>query len=225
MDAPLSLKPVSGVHAVVLAAGAASRFGGGKLLAQLDGKPLIEHTLGALEASPVDGTVVVIGEEEEVMRGVCEPYGVHVVHNPDRGQGQSTSVRAGLGALRADASGMEESGTEARAAIVLLGDQPLVGASVVGRLVAAFEGGAKVAVATYGGEMRNPVLFSRDVWELLKEELEGDVGARPFLWRHPELVVRVPCEAVGDPADVDTREELRLLEEKMRGGRHTYKIG
>ena len=205
----------SGVHAVVLAAGAASRFGGGKLLAPLDGKPLIEHTLGALEASPVDGTVVVLGEDEGELREVCEPYGVRVVENPDRGQGQSTSVRAGLESL----------GAEARAAVVLLGDQPLVGAPVVGRLVAAFEGGAKVAVATYGGEMRNPVLFSREVWELLEEELDGDVGARPFLWRHPELVVGVPCEAVGDPADVDTIEELHLLEEKMRGARHTYKIG
>ena len=215
-----SLKPASGVHAVVLAAGAASRFGGGKLLAPLDGKPLIEHTLDALEASPVEGTVVVVGGEEEALHQLCEPYSVHVVENPDREQGQSTSVRAGLAELKA---GTNE--PEARAAVVLLGDQPLVGASVVGRLVAAFEGGAKVAVATYGGEMRNPVLFSREVWELLEEELEGDVGARPFLWRHPELVVGVPCEAVGDPVDVDTVEELHLLEERVRGARRPYKIG
>ena len=209
----------SGVRAVVLAAGAASRFGGGKLLAHFGGMPLIEHTLGALEASPVDGVVVVVGEGEEELREVCEPYGVRIVENPDRAQGQSTSVRSGLGALK-----LESSGPETRAALMLLGDQPLVGPLVVRRLVAAFEGGAKVAVATYSGEMRNPVLFSREVWELLEEELEGDVGARPFLWRHPELVTAVPCEDVGDPADVDTKEDLNLLEEKVRETRGAYKI-
>ena len=217
---PISSRPVSGVHAVVLAAGAASRFGGGKLLAPLDGKPLIEHTLGALGASPVDGTVVVVGEDVARLRAVCEPYDVRIVENSDHGSGQSTSVRAGLTAL-----GEETNGSRARAAVVLLGDQPLVGASVVGRLVAAFEGGAKVAVATYGGEMRNPVLFSREVWELLEEELKGDIGARPFLWRHPELVVGVPCEEVGDPADVDTAEDLTVVEEKLRGPRRAYKMG
>lgn len=209
----------SGLRAVVLAAGAASRFGGGKLLAHFGDMPLIEHTLSALEASPVDGAVVVVGEGEEELREVCEPYGVRIVENPDREQGQSTSVRAGLGAL-----GAESSGPETRAAIVLLGDQPLVGSLVIRRLVAAFEGGAKVAVATYGGEMRNPVLFSREVWDLLEEELEGDVGARPFLWRHPELVTAVPCEDVGNPVDVDTKEDLHLLEEKMREARDAYKI-
>jgi nicotine blue oxidoreductase len=83
----------------------------------------------------------------------------------------------------------------------------------VKRLVEAFEGGAKVAVAAYGGEPRNPVLFSREVWPLLEAELSGDEGARPFLRRHQDLVTRVPCDEVGDPVDVDTAEDLRRLGE------------
>jgi CTP:molybdopterin cytidylyltransferase MocA len=94
----------------------------------------------------------------------------------------------------------------------------------VGRLVEAFERRAKVAVATYGGKMRNPVLFSREVWPLLEAELSGDEGARPFLRRHPELVTRVPCDGVGDPADVDTTEDLRHLEE-MRAQARLHKVG
>jgi CTP:molybdopterin cytidylyltransferase MocA len=192
-----------GVSAILLAAGAGSRFGGGKLLAKLNDMPLVEHVLVALEASPVDKTVVVVGADAKRLREVCEPYGFRIVENPEWTRGQSTSVRAGLRAL----------GPEARAAVVLLADQPLVGADAVKRLVEAFEGGAKVAVAAYGGEPRNPVLFSREVWPLLEAELSGDEGARPFLRRHQDLVTRVPCDEVGDPVDVDTAEDLRRLGE------------
>jgi CTP:molybdopterin cytidylyltransferase MocA len=194
-------KPPSGVWAIVLAAGAGSRFGGGKLLAKLNDTPLVEHVLVALEASPVDKTVVVVGADAGRLRAVCEPYGVRVVENQEWARGQSTSVRVGLRAL----------GSEAQAAVVLLADQPFA-AGAAGQLVKAFERGAKVAVATYGGRPRNPVLLSREVWPLLEAELSGDAGARPFLRRHRELVTPVPCDGVGDPADVDTVEDLRRLE-------------
>jgi nicotine blue oxidoreductase len=203
----------SGVSAVLLAAGAGSRFGGGKLLAPYRGRHLIEAALSNLVDAPVDERVVVVGDDAQRLREVCEPYGFKVVENPDWARGMSTSVRAGLRSL----------GPEARAAVVLLADQPLVGAGAVERLVAAFEAGAKVAVATYGGRPRNPVVFSREVWPLLMTELSGDEGARSFLRRHPELVTRVPCDEVGDPADVDTAEDLRRLE-GMRVREQDYKM-
>jgi CTP:molybdopterin cytidylyltransferase MocA len=163
---------------------------------------LIEAALSNLADAPVDETVVVVGSGAEGLREACEPHAVGIVENPDWTEGMSTSVRAGLQAL----------GPEARAAVVLLADQPLVEAGAVKRLIEAFEGGARVAVATYGGRPRNPVLFSREVWPLLMAELSGDEGARPFLRRHPELVVQVPCDGVGNPADVDTAQDLRRLE-------------
>ncbi len=206
------------VAAVVLAAGAGSRFGGGKLLARLEGRPLLSWTLDALATSPVDETVVVVGADAEKLREVCEPYdGVRVVENPAWAQGQSTSVRAGFEAL----------GPGTRAAVFLLGDQPFVGAGAVARLVGAFEGGADVAVATYGGVRRNPVLFSRDVWPALLDELSGDEGARRFLRRYPELVVEVPCDGVADPADVDTAEDLERVRRlgASSGREHSSEVG
>ena len=137
------------VSAVLLAAGSGSRFGGGKLLAPYRERPLIESSLANLIGAPVDETLVVVGDGAERLGPVVEPYGVRVVENPEWEEGQSTSVRAGLLAL----------GPEVGAAVVLLADQPLVGPEAVGRLVAAFEEGAEVAVATYCGERRNPVLF------------------------------------------------------------------
>jgi CTP:molybdopterin cytidylyltransferase MocA len=181
------------------------------MLAKLGGRPIIEAVLDNLREAPVDEIIAVVGTDAERLREVCERHGVRTVANEEWERGQSTSVVAGL-----RASG-------GRAAVVLLGDQPFVGAEAVARLVAAFAEGAKVAVATYGGKRRNPVLFSREIWPLLEAELAGDEGARSVLRRHPELVVEVPCEGVGDPVDVDTREDLWRLEE-MRGPLSDYKM-
>ncbi|HET7270141.1 MAG TPA: nucleotidyltransferase family protein, partial [Rubrobacter sp.] len=165
-----------------------------------------EAVLENLREAPVDETIVVVGADVERLSEVCDRYDVRTFENEDWELGQSTSVLAGLRAC----------GRGTRAAVVLLGDQPFVGAGAVVRLVTAFAEGAKIAVATYGEKWRNPVLFSREVWPLLEAELAGDEGARSVLRRHPELVVEVPCDGVGDPADVDTREDLRRVEE-MRG--------
>lgn len=196
---------MTGVSAIVLAAGTGSRFGGGKLLASFEERTLIEATLDGLREAPVDEIIVVVGKQAEELRNVCEPYGARVVENPNWEEGMSTSVRAGLAAT--------EPGT--RAAVVLLADQPLVGSEAVAKLVAAFESGADVAVATYEGAPRNPVLFGREAWPLLAEELSGDEGARGFIRRHPELVTEVSCDDVADPTDVDTVEDLGRLEKRV----------
>ena len=199
---------MSGVSAILLAAGAGSRFGGGKLLAPFAGQTLIEATLDGLRDAPVDEIIVVLGNQSEELRSVCEPYRGRVLENPDWEEGMSTSVRAGLAAAK----------SEAQAAVFLLADQPLVGSEAVVRLVDAFERGADVAVATYEGSPRNPVLFSREVWPRVERELSGDEGARGFIRRHPELVTEVPCDDVADPADVDTVEDLGYIEERVAGG-------
>jgi CTP:molybdopterin cytidylyltransferase MocA len=206
---------MSGVSAIVLAAGAGSRFGGGKLLAPFGGRTLIEATLSGLHGAPVDEIIVVLGAEGERLRNISTAYKTRIVENPDWAEGMSTSVRAGLGACAPDA----------RAAVVCLADQPLVGAEAVERLVEAFQRGARVAVATYGGEMRNPVLFTKGVWPLLLREMSGDRGARAFLRHHREIVTEVSCDDVADSADIDTVEDLRRLEGDLKAGERGRAIG
>jgi nicotine blue oxidoreductase len=95
--------------------------------------------------------------------------------------------------------------------VVALVDQPFVTSEAVRRLIRAYRRGATVAVATYADQPRNPVLLARSTWPGVTALATGDVGARPYLRAHPELVTRVPCDDVGSPDDVDTPEDLATL--------------
>ncbi len=177
--------------AVVLAAGGGSRFEGPvhKLLAVVDGRPLIGHVLDAVVAADLDEVVVVTGA---VDLSPHLPDGVTEVPNHRWAEGQATSLRAGIAAAG-------ELGCDA--VVVGLGDQPGIPASAW-RAVA--DADSAIAVATYDGERRNPVRLAREVWPLLPTE--GDRGARVLFGVRPDLVGEVPCE--GQPADVDTLEDL-----------------
>lgn len=179
--------------AVVLAAGGSARFGRGahKLLEAFRGRPLVAWAVEAARDAGLDETVVVSGAAD---LSDAVPSDVTLLGNEDWDAGQGVSLGVAL-------DWCERQGHEA--AVVGLGDQPLIGAEAWRRVAAATE--AQIAVATYGGRRRNPVRLDRSVWPLL--DLTGDEGARQLMLRRPELVVEVACE--GDPADVDTVEDLR----------------
>ena len=175
---------------MVLAAGAGTRFSGRthKLLAPVGGRSLVASAVGAAVASGLP-TFVVTGAVD--LKGLVDPAAV-LVHNPRWAEGQATSLQAGIAAA-----------ARARfdAVVVGLGDQPLVGPHAWVALAAC---PASMAVATYGGRLGNPVRLGSDVWPHLPSI--GDRGAGSLVWEQPDLVVRVPCQ--GDPADVDTVEDL-----------------
>ncbi|MQA95794.1 MAG: NTP transferase domain-containing protein [Streptosporangiales bacterium] len=185
--------PIAGL---LLAAGAGTRMGEPKALVTFGGESLLDRGLRLLREGGCRPVVVVTGAAD------VQPLGAVVVHNPDWRTGMGSSLRTGLAALP----------PESRAVVVGLVDQPLVGAEAVRRLARAWEDGAEVAVATYGGRRRNPVLLAREHWPAVAELAEGDVGARAFLQAHPELVTEVPADGTGSPDDVDTPEDLARIE-------------
>jgi molybdenum cofactor cytidylyltransferase len=180
--------------AVVLAAGGGSRFAGrtSKLLAPFRGRPLVTWAVDAALAGELDETVVVTGA---VDLSDVVPADVTLLHNEAWASGLASSLRVGL-------DWCERRGH--RAAVVGLGDQPLVPPKAW-RAVATSTG-APIAVATYSGRRRNPVKLDRSVWPLIP--VTGDEGARIVMGSQPALVREVACP--GDPADVDTVEDLRL---------------
>lgn len=127
--------------------------------------------------------------------------GAVVVHNPDWPTGMGSSLRAGLSALAPTCP----------AAVIALVDQPRVTAEAVRRLREAYEQGARVAVATYDGNPRNPVLIAAEHFTAVATSATGDTGARAFLRANPALVTPVPCDDVANPADIDTPEDLQRL--------------
>jgi len=173
--------------AVVLAAGGGSRFTAGhKLLAPLQGRPVVAWAVDAALGSGLP-VLVVTGA---VDLAAALPPGVATCHNPDWASGQASSLQA---ALRA-AAGHE-------AVVIGLGDQPFVEAEAWRRVAA---GDAPIVVATYDGQRGNPVRLATDVWPLLPAT--GDAGARSLMRERPELVSGVACP--GNPADIDTVGDL-----------------
>jgi molybdenum cofactor cytidylyltransferase len=199
------------VAAVVLAAGAASRFGGGKLVARLGGRPLLAHVVDAARTAGLDPIVVVVppsGELDAVELGV-----VRRVVNPTPQEGLSSSVRLGLREL----DGL----TDVTAAVILPGDQPRVRADVIGQLMdASMATSAPLLIAPlYDADAApNPILARRSAWRLA-DELAGDRGFGPLLADRPDLVQRIRVE--GSNPDVDTRVDLLELAwaERVRANR------
>jgi CTP:molybdopterin cytidylyltransferase MocA/SAM-dependent methyltransferase len=188
--------------AVVLAAGAGSRFGGGKLLAELAGRPLLDHVLAVIEGAGLGETIVVLGPDTDQLDPIATRRGARIVRNPAPERGLSSSVRVGLAAI---GSGFD-------AALVVLGDQPRTSAATIQALLdAPLPAGREIVVPRYaGGGGANPALLFRPAWSLAAT-LDGDRGFGPLIRQHPELVVEVALP--GDNPDVDTPADLvRIVE-------------
>jgi CTP:molybdopterin cytidylyltransferase MocA len=184
------------VAGLVLAAGAATRFGGRKQLAELDGLPLLEHALSAMASAPVEPVAVVLGSDADEICSAVEMHGAQAIRCPDWTEGQAASLRTGVEAL-------ERAGAEA--IVVTLGDQPHIAARAIAAVVAARGDGAQAVRATYDGAPGHPVLLESSLFAAISA-LRGDVGAREVL--DGARVTDVPCDGLGDPADVDTPEDL-----------------
>jgi CTP:molybdopterin cytidylyltransferase MocA len=184
------------IGGLVLAAGAATRFGRPKQLAYLDGIPLLEHVLRTMTAAPVGRVVVVLGSAADEIAAAVDLHGADPIVCARWAEGQSASLACGLGEL-----------ASCEAVVVTLGDQPRVSPDAIRRVIAG-RNGASAVRATYGGEPGHPVLLERDLFSALRD-VSGDKGARNLLLSVP--VRDVPCDDLGGGEDVDTPAELDAL--------------
>lgn len=190
------------VTAVVLAAGAGSRFGGGKSVAPLGGRPILQHVLDTLADAGLDEVVVVLGKDAAEVEAAIAWRTERRIVNPQPDRGVSSSLVLGVAALEADAD----------AALVVLGDQPRTSVGTVRALLGAPDEAAHpVVVPRYDDDHgRNPVLLRRAAFALVAEA-QGDRGLGPVLAAHPKLVQEVAVP--GSNPDVDTHDDLARLVE------------
>jgi molybdenum cofactor cytidylyltransferase len=188
------------VAGLLLSAGESSRFeGGNKLLATLDGEPLVRHAALSLVDARLEPRIAVLGNDAPTVETALDGLDFEFVHNPDYAAGQSASVRRGVAAL-----------SDVDAVVIALGDMPRVDPASMRALVRVYESGrASALAAACDGKRGNPVLFDRRYFDALTD-VDGDTGGREILLEgeHSALV------ETGDPGvlrDVDTRADLATL--------------
>lgn len=189
-----------GLHAIVLAAGASTRFGSAKQLVRIAGRPMLHATVTRAVEVAGNAVIVVLGARAEELAPLLSHSPASIVINRDWREGLASSIRAGVARLPAACSG----------AMLLLADQAAVTAEDLRRLAGAWRRQTTyVAAAVYGSTVGVPAIFPRATFPDLLQ-LRGDQGARALIQRNPDRVVRVPMESAG--VDIDTPEDLLAIE-------------
>lgn len=198
------------IAAVVLAAGRSTRFSGGaegvtKLVAQVDGAPLVRRVAEAAADSGARPVIVVTGHARDAVMAALAGLDFREARNPDFASGIASSVKAGLAALPSSCDG----------ALIFLADMPRVTAQLARELIDAFRADPDLdAVAPLAeGRRGNPVLLARGLFAEAMQ-LAGDEGARKLLMRANVRVAEIAVGDKGAALDVDTPEALDAL----RGG-------
>jgi len=179
--------------ALILAAGLGARFGGRKLLASIDGQPMLQHVLDLVADAELSPVVVVLGSDATEIEASCSWRSELRVHNYSPENGISGSVKTGLWTLLRLNS--------ARVA-VLLGDQPFL---TLDQLRLILDAPGQIVIPRYGGRPGNPVVLERSVWSLAAS-LEGDQGFSQIFGAYPNLVTHV--DVPGTNVDIDTPDDL-----------------
>lgn len=194
-------KPV--IAALLLAAGQSRRMGSdNKLLAIIDGKPMVRHVAETLQASDVDDILMVTGHDADNVVNTIWDLGVSSVQNPDFAEGLSTSLKVGFEILsgRADAI------------LVCLGDMPFVTPDSLNKLIKAFDpaAGKSIIVPATSGKRGNPVLLSVQYLPDVMA-ITGDMGAKAVINSNGHAIEAIEIDSSEIFTDIDTPEILAAL--------------
>jgi CTP:molybdopterin cytidylyltransferase MocA len=188
-----------GLHAIVLAAGAATRFGSAKQLVRIGDRPLLSLVAGRAAEVVGHALIVVLGARAADLTPLLKHSPASVVINRDWREGLASSIRAGVARLPASCDG----------AMLVLADQARVTAEDLRRLAGAWRRQPSyVAAARYGGTIGVPAIFPRHLFGELRD-LKGDTGARALLNRHADRLTKVMMASAG--FDLDTPDDLLEL--------------
>jgi molybdenum cofactor cytidylyltransferase len=197
------------VAAVVLAAGRSRRMAPHNklLIPDKTGKPMIARVVDNVLSSGARPVLVVLGHMGAEVETALAGRPVRYVHAADYAEGLSASLKAGIAAVPPDCA----------AAVVCLGDMPLVTGRMIDRLLSAYDPteGRKIVLPTFHGKQGNPMLWDREFFaEILG--ISGDSGARFLVGKHLEVVAEIEMADDAVLRDFDTTESLATLPARLR---------
>jgi molybdenum cofactor cytidylyltransferase len=183
---------------LILAGGAGRRFGGGKLLADLGGAPVIRRVAEAVAGGGFAEVLLVTGADDAAVRAALAGLPLRIIHAPDWADGMAATLRTGIAALASEVEGV----------CVFLGDMPLVPVELCSALIQAAEASGYAARPRVAGKPGHPVAFTRAAFADLMV-LDGDQGATKLLrQRRPDEVAYLDSDAAGALIDIDSPEDL-----------------
>ncbi len=187
------------VSAILLAAGESKRMGKPKLLLPLGDGTVLGNTVDNLLGSSVDEVIVVLGANARETKRAIADKAVKIIINPDYRQGMSTSLISGLRQLS----------HRAQRVMVALSDQPLIDRTTYNKLIQkSLVSDSGIVVPTHKSRRGNPIIFNICYKEELLQ-LEGDVGGRELLKRHPDDILEVAVDCKGIYINLNTMDDYK----------------
>ncbi|MGC6484317.1 MAG: NTP transferase domain-containing protein, partial [Candidatus Puniceispirillales bacterium] len=199
------------IEGVLLAAGTSSRMGDeNKLLAPINGIPMVRHIAETMLASSIDTITVILGHEAEAVAAALDGFEARLVFNPQYRKGQSTSLLTALNHRDAATTDL----------MVFLGDMPFVDTAVIDRLIAAHgedeRRASRITLPAVDGQRGNPVIWGESFFAEMAG-ITGDTGARPLFEAYPAAINAVAFDLPDLLLDADTPEALDRVRQRAAG--------
>lgn len=199
------------IEGVLLAAGTSSRMGDeNKLLAPINGNPMVRHIAETMLASSIDTITVILGHDAEAVAAALDGVEARLVFNPQYRKGQSTSLLTALNHRDAATTDL----------MVFLGDMPFVEPAVIDRLIAAHgedeRRASRITLPAVEGQRGNPVIWGESFFAEMAG-ITGDTGARPLFEAYPAAINAVAFDLPDLLIDADTPEALDRVRQRASG--------
>ena len=189
------------ISAILLAAGQSKRMDGeNKLTKEIQGVPLIKHSVKNILASSVDELIIVLGYQKEIIEKLIDKNNkIKFVFNKDFENGMASSIKTGLNNLS----------EKTESFFICLGDMPMVGHGVYNQLIKSKDN-KEIIVPIYKGQQGNPVLFNKSMKEKILG-ITGDVGAKKILELNKDKILNLEINDQGITKSFNTQGDFSSL--------------
>ena len=186
------------ISAILLTAGQSKRMDGeNKLTKEIQGTPLIKHTVKNILASSIDELIVVLGYQKETIEKIIDKNEkVKFVFNKNFENGMTFSIKTGLNHLS----------EKTEAFFICLGDMPMVNKKIYNHLISCRKK-KDIIVPTYNNIQGNPILFSKSMKPSIIT-IKGDIGAKKILKLNKGKMLKVKMDDINITKDFNTKNDF-----------------